>query len=82
MEGQLNIVDVIPGDVGYNEFWHVRKVTVPDDYVANTITNVADSMSAGCPIEKTNLIANCPVAPDDSTATLRVGGGETGLTRD
>jgi hypothetical protein len=80
VEGQLNIVDVIPGDPGYNDFWHVHKVTVPDDYVANTITNVAELMSAGYPIEKTDLIVNCPVVPDDSTATLRLAGEAPGLT--
>src|SRR5882724_7856121 len=34
--GQLNIVDVLPGDAGYNDFWQVVAVTVPDTYVANT----------------------------------------------
>ena len=53
VNGQLNIIDVIPGDPGYNDFWHVHKVTVPDDYVANTITNLADLMNSGYPIEKT-----------------------------
>jgi len=37
--GQLNIVDVIPGDKGYNDFWLVNKVTVPQNYVANTLVN-------------------------------------------
>jgi len=27
--GQLNIIDTIPGDAGYNDFWNVIKVTVP-----------------------------------------------------
>ncbi len=39
--GQLNIVDVIPGDEGYNDFWRVTKVTVPKNYVANTVTSVS-----------------------------------------
>ncbi len=29
VSGQLNIVNVIPGDAGYNDFWLVTKVTVP-----------------------------------------------------
>ncbi len=78
--GQLNIVGVIPGDPGYNDFWHVHKVTVPDDYVANSITNVSELMSAGYPIEKTDMIVNCPIVPDDSTATLRLNGEDPGLT--
>jgi hypothetical protein len=27
--GQLNIVDVVPGEPGYNDFWRINKVTVP-----------------------------------------------------
>ena len=33
---QLDIVDVIPGQAGYNDFWQIMKVTVPKDYVART----------------------------------------------
>jgi hypothetical protein len=29
VKGQLNIVNVVPGDTGYNDFWLVNKVTVP-----------------------------------------------------
>jgi len=36
--GPLNILDVIPGDAGYNDFRIVNKVTVPAAYMANTIT--------------------------------------------
>ncbi len=73
--GQLNIVDVIPGDEGYNDFWHVHKVTVPADYVANSITSVDALMSAGFVIERTNLVVNCPIVPDGSTAMLRYSEG-------
>ena len=60
---QLNIIDVIPGDAGYNDFWHVHKVTVPADYVANTLTNVQAIMDSGFDIERTNMLVNCPVVP-------------------
>ena len=75
--GQLNIIDVIPGDEGYNDFWHVHKVTVPDDYVANTVTSVQQIMDNGYPVERTNMIVNCPVVPDGSTATLRYSSSES-----
>ncbi len=82
VDGQLNIVDVIPGDAGYNDFWHVHKVTVPKDYVANTITNVTDLMNSGYPIERTNKIVNCPIVPEGSTADLRYKSSESnGLVR-
>lgn len=71
VEGQLNIIDVIPGDDDYSDFWHVHKVTVPDYYRANTVTSVEELMAMGYPTERTNLIVNCPVVPDGSTAMLR-----------
>lgn len=71
VEGQLNIIDVVPGDEGYNDFWHVHKVTVPSDYVANTITSLQEIIDKGYETERTNLIVNCPVVPDGSTAKLR-----------
>jgi len=69
--GQLNIVDVLPGDPGYNDFWAVMKVTVPADYVANTITSVAEIRDAGYGVAATNMLVNCPIVPDGSTAKLR-----------
>ena len=70
---QLNIVDVIPTDPGYNDFWNVVKVTVPADYVANSVTSMAEIVSAGYPIETTPMLVNCPVVPEGSTAALRGG---------
>ncbi|MGA7304888.1 MAG: T9SS type A sorting domain-containing protein [Rhodothermales bacterium] len=77
--GQMNIVNVIPGDEGYNDFWHVHKVTVPSTYVANSITSVQEIMDAGLTIEKTNIIVNCPIVPDGSTASMRLNGEDDGL---
>ena len=48
---QLNVVGIVPGDEGYNDFWRVNKVTVPDEYVANTITSVGALMEAEYDIE-------------------------------
>ena len=70
--GQLNIVNVIPGESGYNDFWQVYKVTVPNGYVANTISSVQELLNSGYTIEKTNSIVNCPVVPRGSTANLRL----------
>ncbi|MDQ2072238.1 hypothetical protein RBH20_06750 [Haloarcula sp. H-GB4] len=71
VEDQLNIIDVVPGDEGYNDFWQVHKVTVPDSYEANTATSVSHIQEAGYDIEPTETIKNCPVVPDGSTAELR-----------
>lgn len=77
---QLNVIGVVPGDAGYNDFWYVVRVLVPDEYEANTITNEADLMASGYTLDRTNLVVNCPVVPRGSTATLRHGGGGTSLT--
>jgi hypothetical protein len=76
--GQLNIVDVIPGQANYNDFWRVMKVTVPADYVANTITSVSEILAASYTVEPTTSIVNCPIVPEGSVA--RLGGGAHGLT--
>ena len=77
--GQLNIIDVIPDDQGYSDFWQVVRVTVPRNYVANTVTSVAEIVAAGFTREATTIIVNCPVVPSGSTAAL--GGGANGLVR-
>lgn len=81
--GQLNIVGVIPGDTGYNDFWQVVAVTVPDSYAANALTSVEALEAAGYPMQTTDTIVNCPIVPDGSTASLRDSGDTsgTGLTR-
>ena len=73
VEDQFNIVDVIPGDGGYNDFWQVNMVTVPDEYVANTVTSVSGISDAGYEIEQTNIIKNCPIVPEGSTASKHAG---------
>jgi hypothetical protein len=77
---QLNVVDVVPGDEGYNDFWQVVRVTVPDGYVANSITSASELVAAGYDTEFTTILVNCPIVPEGSTAQLRLGGGDTGLT--
>lgn len=72
--GQLNIIDKVPGESGYNDFWQVRKVTVPADYVANSVTSYAEVVALGYAIETTNMIVNCPVVPEGSSATKRLAG--------
>lgn len=79
--GQLNVVDVIPGDEGYNDFWQVTRVTVDADYVANQVTSVAEILDRGYDLEATTTVVNCPIVPEGSTATRRFGGGDAGLVR-
>lgn len=81
IDGQLNIIEKIPGEAGYNDFWLVNAVEVPEDFVANTLTSLADIQKAGYTVTPTTTIVNCPVAPKGSTASKRAGGGSTGLVR-
>jgi hypothetical protein len=78
--GQLNIIDVLPGDQGYNDFWQVVQVTVPANYVANAITSVKEIVDGGYAMIRTTTIVNCPVVPAGSTANLRIS-GSTGLSQ-
>jgi hypothetical protein len=77
---QLNIVDVTPGQPGYNDFWQVVKVTVPVNYVANTVTSLDEIRAKNYRVEATTTIVNCPIVPEGSVARLRFAGGASTLT--
>src|SRR5213083_3712793 len=65
--GQRNIIDTIPGQPGYNDFWRVYKVLAPNGYVANSIRSLADAVASGYTIEATNIVVNCPVVNPNAT---------------
>ncbi|PKN78700.1 MAG: hypothetical protein CVU47_11845 [Chloroflexi bacterium HGW-Chloroflexi-9] len=67
VEGQHNIVDVIPGEAGYSDLWEVRLVTVPEDYVADSIHSAADLQAMSYPVTPAGLFVNCPIVPAGST---------------
>ena len=79
VEGQLNIIEHIPGDPGYSDFWKVILVTVPENYVANTAASYLDIVEGGYTTQATTTIVNCPLAPEGSTASKRYG-GDTDIT--
>ncbi|HUO44675.1 MAG TPA: hypothetical protein VMT94_07175 [Burkholderiales bacterium] len=79
--GQLDIIDTLPGDKGYNDFRQVWKVWVPKNYVANTIIAAAKLRKAGYRIEKTDALRNMPVVPDGSVARVRLNGESAELQR-
>lgn len=61
VSGQMNVIDVIPGDPGYTAFWRVTMVTVPADYEANTIKSATDVADSGFEMTETDMVVNCPV---------------------
>ncbi|CAF2070207.1 unnamed protein product, partial [Rotaria magnacalcarata] len=81
VSGQLNIINTKPGETGYNDFWIMTKVTVPSDYVANTVTSEAAITTAGYTKTPTTTIVNCPVVPKGSTATKRLGTESNAINR-
>ena len=81
VEGQLDIIDTLPGEKGYNDFRQVWKVTVPKDYVANTIVDAGALKDAGYKMEQTPTLRNMPVVPDKSTAKMRLKGESAELQR-
>ena len=81
VEGQLDIIDTLPGETGYNDFRQVWKVTVPKDYVANTIVDAGALKDAGYKMEQTPTLRNMPVVPDKSTAKMRLNGESAELHR-
>lgn len=79
VDGQLPIFDVIPGDLYYNDFWRVYKVTVPDNYVANAITSYDEIYNGAYQVDVDDLIINCPVVPPGSTASLKYNSSEANV---
>jgi len=65
--GQRNLIDAIPGQPGYSDFWRVHKVLVPSGYAANSIRSFEDAVASGYPIESTSIVVNCPVVNPGTT---------------
>jgi hypothetical protein len=85
--GQLNLVDAVPGEAGYNDFWRVMMVQTPAGYQANDITSVAalnerlQDPNSGFRATLTEVLVNCPIVPAGSRARFRLGGGPSSLNR-
>lgn len=70
VEGQMNIIDSIPGVPGYSDFWRVFKVLAPSDYEANSITSFEGVLESGYEIVKTEIVVNCPVVNPDTVTDM------------
>ncbi len=81
VQAQLDIIDTLPGEMGYNDFRQVWKVTVPRDYKANSVTDAAELRQAGYAMHKTDSLRNMPVVPDKSVARKRLNGESAMLQR-
>ena len=61
VEGQMNIIDSVPGDAGYSAFWRVNMVMVGEDYEANSYMSADAVRAAGMQVAETDIVVNCPV---------------------
>ena len=71
--GQLDVVDVVPGERGYSDFWRIAWVEVPPAFVAGSVTR-ADQLRE-LHVELSPTILDCPIVPRGSSAR----GGTTPL---
>ncbi|HZA23233.1 MAG TPA: hypothetical protein VFA32_11635 [Dehalococcoidia bacterium] len=67
VEGQHNVVDVVPGEEGYSDLWQVMLVTVPEGYEPDSITSKEQLDAAGYEIAATDMLVNCPIVPQGTT---------------
>lgn len=63
IEGALDLVDVIPGEPGYSDFFRITWVTVPEGVTPRSAAELA-----AYPQDPEDKIVNCPVVPRGSTA--------------
>ncbi len=65
VRGQFPVVDVLPTEASYSDFWRIFEVTVPRGYPVNSIKSLATldrARSAGLvSVQDTGLIENAPV---------------------
>jgi hypothetical protein len=64
IDGQLDVVDVIPGGAGYSDFWRITFVELPAG--APTITSA--TQLGDLQITSTDRVIDCPVIPRGTTA--------------
>ncbi len=65
IEGQYNIIDVVPGQKGYTPLWDVNLVTWKDSAKPRLLTSagaVRKALAAGeATLKKAGVVVNCPL---------------------
>jgi hypothetical protein len=67
VQGQHNIITVVPGDAGYSDLWQVNMVTVPASYTADSLKSKAEIDDGGFEVQAVDMFVNCPVVPEGTT---------------
>src|ERR1051325_7137153 len=63
---QHRVVDVIPGQRGYSDFFRVVRVRVPANYVPDTLRDVAAILRSGFALVETSQILNRPAVRSEA----------------
>jgi hypothetical protein len=74
---QHSVVDVVPGQPGYSDFFRVVRVMVPAGHAADELRDVAAILRSGFALVETSLIVNRPIVPPGSRARERLRGAAT-----
>jgi hypothetical protein len=61
VDGQLPVFGSLPEDGSYSAFAQVHLVTVPGDYIPNTIRSADEVWSSGYKVTSTDVVINAPV---------------------
>jgi hypothetical protein len=64
--GQPDVVDRIPGEPGYSDFWRVVHVAAPPQFVPGSITSAGQLHAFA--LTPTQTVLDCPIVPRHSTA--------------
>ncbi|MEM6993390.1 MAG: hypothetical protein AAF721_22950 [Myxococcota bacterium] len=75
---QLPLVEAIPGQEGYYDFWQWVDHQAPPDYVPNSITSAQALLDRGWPQTVARSALNRPIVPAGSTAEQRVPSSDEG----
>jgi hypothetical protein len=66
--GQPDVVDAIPGDPGYSDFWQIHWVALPAGAAPGSITSADEIRARGLAVEASTQVIDCPVVPRGSIA--------------
>lgn len=67
VDGQHNVIDVLPVEDTYSDLWDVQLVTVSDGYDPDSIRSKDEVERSGFDRKSAGLLVNCPLVPADST---------------
>jgi hypothetical protein len=77
LTAQHRVVDVVPGQPGYSDFFRVVRVMAPASYVPDELRDAAAIRRSGFALVDTPQVVNRPIVPAGSLARERLGAAAT-----